>query len=100
MAGREPPMASPETPAHTALAKCITPTSNRRSLPALRDMMNSAQRTVLVARLAPADAVQLRTARVAQLLAMTKYEQALTGCHLPIPPRLRQETRLLRRLLG
>jgi hypothetical protein len=55
---------------------------------------------VLLARLPPSDPGQLRIARVAQLLAMTQYEQALTGCRLPIPSRLLQETRLLRRLLA
>jgi hypothetical protein len=76
-----------------------TAASHRHSMVALRDTMNSAQHTVLLARLPPSDAGRLRLARVAQLLAMTRYEQALTGCRLPIPPRLLQESRLLRRLL-
>ena len=68
-------------------------------LTALRDAMNLAHETVLVARRAPADQVAMRRARVAELLAMSQYEQALTRCRLPIPSRLRQDARLLRRLL-
>ncbi len=71
-----------------------------RRLVALRDTMTRAQQTMLVARRPPADHVELRLARVAQLAAMTRYEEALTSCRLPIPPQLRREARLLRRLLG
>ena len=89
-----------DTPTDTALAARSSTRSNRNSLPGLRDTMRSAERTVMVARVAPSDAVQLRAARVAHLLPMTQYEQALTGCQLPTPPRLLQEVRLLRRLLA
>ena len=100
MAGGTAPIASPDTATDGAREERGTAASNRHSLPALRDTMHSAQRTVLLARLPSSDAGQLRIARVAQLLAMTQYERALTGCDLPIPPRLLQEARLLRRLLG
>ena len=99
MASRIPHLAS----ADTTTGACVaggTATSNRQRLPALRDTMNSAQRAALLARLTPSDAGQLRIARLAQLRAMTQYEQALTGCRLPIPRRLLQEARLLRRLLA
>ncbi len=99
MAGLTPPHASPEPATSSARTDGGDASSNRHGLIALRDTMNSAQRTALVARLPPADPAQLRVARVAQLRAMTQYEQALTGCRLPIPQRLRQEARLLRRLL-
>jgi hypothetical protein len=100
MVGRTAPIVSPNTATDGAREERSTAASNRHSLTALRDTMNSAQRTVLLARLPPSDAAQLRVARVAQLLAMTQYEQALTSCRLPIPPRLLRESRLLRRLLN
>jgi hypothetical protein len=100
MAGRTAPIAPPDTAIDGARDEPRTAASNRQSLPALLATMHSAQRTMLLARLLPSNAGDLRIARVAQLLAMTQYEQALTGCRLPIPPRLRQEVRLLRRLLG
>jgi hypothetical protein len=100
MAGRTAPIASPDAAVEGTREERRTAASKRHSLPALRDTMNSAQRTVLLARLPPSDAGELRCARVAQLLAMTQYEKALTGCRLPVPPRLLQEVRLLRRLLG
>jgi hypothetical protein len=62
--------------------------------------MRATQETVLLARRAPADPRELRTARVAHLLALTQFERALTACHLPIPPPLQREARLLRRLLA
>ena len=100
MTGRTSHIAPPDAATNKAREARGTPASSRRSLPALRDTMNSAQHSVLIARLPPSDTGQLRKARVAQLLAMTQYEQALTSCHLPIPPRLLQEARLLRRLLA
>lgn len=74
--------------------------SDRQRLTAFRNSMNSAHQRVMTARRAPADQGQLRAARVAHLLAMTQYELALTSCSLPIPPRLRRESQLLRRLLA
>jgi len=62
--------------------------------------MTLAHQAMLVARRPPADRAELLRARVAQLAAMTRYEEALTSCRLPIPPQLRREARLLRRLLG
>lgn len=77
-----------------------TPTFDLQRLAELRDCMNSAHRSVMLARRTPVDPAQLRTARVALLLAMTHFELALTNCRLPMPPRLRQESQVLRRLLG
>jgi hypothetical protein len=77
-----------------------TAARDRQHLTALRDAMNLARQAVLVERRHPADQPQLRNARVAQLLAMCQYEQALTTCRLPIPPGLRQESQILRRLLA
>jgi len=74
--------------------------SDLQRLAEFRDCMNSAHRSVMLARRAPADPAQLRNARVALMLAMTHFELALTSCRLPIPPRLRQESQLLRRLLA
>ena len=74
-------------------------TPERYNLTAMRDAMNLAREKVLAARLPPSDQSQLRAARVEHLRAMSQYEQALTSCRLPIPPRLLQESRLLRRLL-
>lgn len=74
--------------------------SDRQQLTAFRNSMNSAHQRVMTARRAPADQGQLRAARVAHLLAMTQYELALTNCSLPIPPRLRRESQLLRLLLA
>ena len=66
MAGLTPPHASPEPATSSARTDGGGESSNRHGLIALRDTMNSAQQTALVARLPPADPAQLRVARVAQ----------------------------------
>ena len=78
----------------------MTAASGLPDLPRLRDEMNLAQQTLLVARRAPADHAAMRGARVAQLLAMSQYMQALTRCRLPVPQRLRQDAQILRGLLS
>ena len=93
--------ASPTHGSLDALIGCaLDGISDRQRLTAFRNSMNSAHQRVMTARRAPADQGQLRAARVAHLLAMTQYELALTNCSLPIPPRLRRESQLLRRLLA
>jgi hypothetical protein len=99
MTGRARTIDSPVVQLGTDRAAVGSAMTNRHRLTALRDTMNSARRDALGARIPPANAGQLRVARVAQPLAMSRYEQALTGCRLPVPPRLLQEARLLRRLL-
>lgn len=95
------PSTAPDEAATSSLRRASrAATPDRQKLDALRVAMNLAQRTVLAERRHPADQPQLRIARVAQLLAMSRYEEALTSCCLPIPPRLRRETQLLRRLLA
>jgi len=64
----------------------------------LREAMNLAQVTVMAARRPPAAPIKLKAARIDYLAAMVAYERALTICRLPVPPRLRDEVRLLRRL--
>ena len=80
--------------------RLLAASSDRQLLAPLRERMNSAHQAVMAARRAPADQTGLRTARIAQLLAMTQYEAALTSCRLPIPQQLHRESRLLRRLLA
>ena len=66
----------------------------------LRDAMNLAQVAVMQARRPPATAVQLTAARGDYLAAMLVYQRALIYFRLPVPPRLRDEARLLRRLVA
>ena len=95
-----PPTTPPEVAASSLGGASGADTPDRLNLTPLRDAVNLSQRAVLIARRAPTDRAGLRTAREAQLLAMSRYEQVLTLRRLPIPRRLHQETRLLRRLLG
>ena len=90
--------ASPSTAPGGAIPRPVAK-PERHTLTAMRDTMNLAHEKVLAARLPPSDPLRVRTARVEHLRAMSQYEQALTSCHLPIPSRLLQEARLLRRLL-
>jgi hypothetical protein len=64
----------------------------------LGDAMKLARKAFMVARRPPAGPIQLSTARDDYLAAMLAYEHALTVMRLPVPPRLRDEVRLLRRL--
>ena len=64
----------------------------------LREVMNRAHAAVMVARRPPSVPAQLSAARDDYLAAMSAYERALTACGLPVPRRLRDEARLLRRL--
>jgi hypothetical protein len=64
----------------------------------LREVMNRARAAVMVARRPPVVPLQLSAARGDYLTAMLAYEQALTAFRLPVPHRLRDEARLLRRL--
>lgn len=64
----------------------------------LREVMILARAAVMVARRPPCVQVQLSAARGDYLTAMLAYERALAAVGLPIPRRLRDEARLLRRL--
>ena len=69
-------------------------------LGSLRQTMDGARAEVMAARRATATRTDLDKARNDYLLAMVAYQQALTVYRLPTPPRLRDELRLLRRVLG
>jgi hypothetical protein len=93
------PRLAPDTEAAvTGLDSAMDP-RGRHGLTALRDAMSSAREAVMTARAAPAGQIQLAAARRDHLAALSAYQQALTEFGLPIPPRLRDEARLLRRLL-
>jgi hypothetical protein len=64
----------------------------------LREVMNLARDAVMVARRPPSLPTRLSAARGDYLAAIMEYERALTAFRLPVPPRLRDEARLLRRL--
>lgn len=68
----------------------------------LRDLsaaMKVALDAVRVARRAPATQLELMAARREYLATIVAYQQALTLFRLPIPHKLRDEARLLRRLV-
>ena len=69
-------------------------------LGSLRQTMDGARAEVMAARRATATRVDLDKARNDYLHAMVAYQQALTIYRLPTPPRLRDELRLLRGVLG
>ena len=100
MAGLTPSNTPPKPAVRGAATTQESATHYSHNLTAFRDTMNLTQEAVLAARRPPADTAQLRTARVAHLLAMSQYEQALTNSRLPIPQRLHQQVRLLRQLLA
>ena len=66
----------------------------------LRDALVEAEHEVAMQRRAPCDAHLLALARRHHYSALDAYEQALTALKLPVPPRLRDELRLLRRLVS
>ncbi|WP_270887485.1 hypothetical protein [Pedococcus sp. 5OH_020] len=93
-----PPVAA-DTPRPSSAA--VTPALSRDSrqvLADLRQAMNVAQVLVMTARRPPVVAVQLSAARGDYLATVLAYERALTTFRLPVPPRLRDEARLLRGL--
>lgn len=73
--------------------------SGRALLAELHAAMTSAQAEVAAHRRPPSDANLLTIARGHLVSAMTAYEEALTSLHLPVPPRLRDDLRLLRRVV-
>jgi hypothetical protein len=73
--------------------------SGRALLAELHATMATAQAEVAAQRRPPSDAHLLAIARNHQVLAMIAYEEALTSLHLPVPPRLRDDLRLLRRVV-
>jgi hypothetical protein len=74
--------------------------SGRVILLHLRAAMLEAHARVVTCRQRPVDVPRLLAARRAYVCAMTAYEQALRALHLPVPPRLRDDLRLLRRLVA
>ncbi len=73
--------------------------SGRAMLAELHEVMATAQAEVASHRRPPSDPNLLAIARSHQVMAMIAYEEALTSLHLPVPPRLRDELRLLRRVV-
>jgi hypothetical protein len=73
--------------------------SGRVLLADLREAMANAQLEVANQRRPPSDANLLSIARSHHVAAMIAYEEALTALHLPVPPRLRDDLRLLRRVV-
>lgn len=73
--------------------------SGRAMLAELYEVMATAQAEVATQRRPPSDANLLAIARSHQVLAMIAYEEALKSLHLPVPPRLRDDLRLLRRVV-
>ncbi|MDV3223504.1 hypothetical protein [Intrasporangium sp.] len=69
-------------------------------LSSLRDSMNEAREAVMVARRPPAGPTQLKDARGDYLATMLAYEQALNLYRLPVPRRLHDDIRLMRRLVS
>lgn len=73
--------------------------SGRMLLAELHAAMALAQAEVAAQRRPPSDPNVLAIARGRLVTAMADYEEALTSLHLPIPPRLRDDLRLLRRVV-
>ena len=73
--------------------------SGRVLLADLREAMANAQVEVANQRRPPSDANLLAIARSHHVAAMIAYEEALNALHLPVPPRLRDDLRLLRRVV-
>jgi hypothetical protein len=73
--------------------------SGRALLAELHGAMAIAQAEVATQRRPPSDAGLLAIARSHHVLAMIAYEEALKSLHLPVPPRLRDDLRLLRRVV-
>ncbi|WP_140743919.1 hypothetical protein [Pedococcus bigeumensis] len=73
--------------------------SGRALLAELHEAMATAQAEVAAQRRPPSDANLLAIARSHHVLAMIAYEEALKSLHLPVPPRLRDDLRLLRRVV-
>ena len=71
----------------------------RARLVTLRDATSSAHAAVLVARGLPGTSPALLAARRAYLEALGDYVQALGDHGLPVPARLRDDLRLLRRVV-
>ena len=74
-------------------------TSGWALLAELHEAMATAQAEVAAQRRPPSDANLLAIARSHHVLAMIAYEEALKSLHLPVPPRLRDDLRLLRRVV-
>lgn len=73
--------------------------SGRVLLADLCEAMTQAQAEVAAQRRPPSDPNLLAVARRQHVAAMIAYEQALNALHLPVPPRLRDDLRLLRRVV-
>ncbi|MDC5697781.1 hypothetical protein OO014_10955 [Intrasporangium calvum] len=67
-------------------------------LGSLRQSMDRAHTALMAARRATSGRTDLERARSDYLRAMVAYQQALAVFRLPVPPRLRDELRLLRRV--
>lgn len=93
-----PPLAR-DTPVLSSSVVCRgVGIGSRPVLTDLRKAMKVAQRVMMVARRPPDVPVQLTAVRGDYLPSVLAYERALSTFALPVPPRLRDEARLLRRL--
>lgn len=90
----EPPGLPPEV-GHQAMGPAASSV-----LTALRDSVTQAREAVMAARRPPAGPTELKVARGDYLAAMLAYQQALSAHRLPIPRRLHDEVRLMRRLVS
>ena len=82
-----------------AVLHLVGPGAGRGHLVPLRDAASTAREAVLVARALPNTSPALLAARRAHLGALVDYVQALTDHGLPVPARLRDDLRLLRRVV-
>ncbi|GAA4728987.1 hypothetical protein GCM10025782_29740 [Pedococcus ginsenosidimutans] len=89
---------SPAAP-DPAVLHLVASGAGRGHLVPLRDAASTAREAVLVARALPNTSPALLAARRAYLGALVDYVQALTDHGLPVPARLRDDLRLLRRVV-
>jgi hypothetical protein len=94
----ESPMTTDPSDASSAVVGRALGPDGSLVLDALRQGMDQAREAVMAARRPPAGPTQLKDARETYLLAMLAYLRALSIYRLPVPPRLRDEVRLLRSL--
>lgn len=66
----------------------------------LRDATTTAHEQMMAARRAPHDGAMFEAARLTYLGSLTAYDEALRQLGLPLPRRLQDDLRLLKRLVG
>ena len=93
-----PDRPQPQQPQHQHPQERLT-SCGRMLLAELCEAMTAAQVEVANQRRQPSDANLLAMARNHHVATMIAYEEALNALHLPVPPRLRDDLRLLRRVV-